>query len=1098
MANELTILFDCRVHVFAYVDYDVMPATPTGTDLIPLGWSDIPEQQLSATKMNVWSYSDYDFVNNCSLGNWSEPIVITGIPDSGALDYGFNFGYSDDANTPPSVWGKILAIPTGDYMWMEKYRIINSEAIRTLDFILINNESEQYTNYFKNDVIHEYNYVSESMNTRVIGDAKVYKNTADADDYYTGREYVIYNNEKYYLDVKSISKSYNKDAAKYTYSLTFNNEYNKLFTTPFKNIATINEEPQFYTNSNVVNFVGNIGELKDRINACLTKSYSSYMYQVSYDSGFSPILTNYQQVNAENINIFDALKMFYDVFSVPFYIEGYNIILGREPNDIGHTFEYGNGIKEMTKGKSKDFVTTSVSGKGSQTNIPFRYPLIKDEDGNVINHPYTSTYLMPTCYTESVRRKVQFDAVDYDPNILIVNSYEAVTNDSYVNEAGATVDVVYENPINANNYAHEFVDFEEIQPTITGVTYSGQRIDKIKSVSYQEGDAQLRRNDDINYFFIELNPMGFDLYAHAIETGEMTLSMNSGACGGCQFKVLGSFSQVFSAYDVYFAKQNSGGSYSANDFLLFYDRPLFRDMSEAINFMQNYSNVYETVIINETPRVMPSDVILDSALIATTIKNTLINGLNVHTLLKQKIDILMTYESIYVDIVSENFSDDVAVGNNFTNTAKEQIYLLYNNWSTYTNAQFASKCWDVYKAIKEAETERQAVKVYLMKDYSNRVYPPSPPYYTGDFFVTKVRNLTDYPDSTSASITLKVLKDDSTFGTILPNQFVKPKANDTFVILNIDMPDAYVVAAQRRLDKALKEYLQTKNKDNANYTIELSQAFLGDNLTIYNKIKHDTYMNFKFKGTTVSQQIKRITKKYKTNFPEVLVEFYADEEKKKSIGNRIITLQQAVIQTQRTVTNNNNTNRRLLTTTTNEITRLDERQTTTIGLVESKNKMFIDTPQPPYRQGDTWNNNGVLRRCNNGKTENQSFDDLDWDNAVKITQFMATYTTQDYQAMSTSDWQQTNENMFVKFLYAQNADLVLHNPNEYQTENILYLINTSTTSDIDITFDFSEITLFATDKLSVFISVGYMVAVTLSYTNDNELILTTKENIVQA
>ena len=394
----------------------------------------------------------------------------------------------------------------------------------------------------------------------IIGDAKVYKNTADADDYYTGREYVIYNNEKYYLDVKSISKSYNKDAAKYVYSLSFNNEYQKLFTTPFKNIATINEEPQFYTNSNVINFVGNIGELKDRINACLTKSYSSYMYQVIYDSGFAPNLTNYQEVSVENITIFDALKLFYDIFSVPFYIEGYNIILGREPNDIGHTFEYGNGIKEMTKGKSKDFVTTSVSGKGGQTNIPFRYPVVRDSDGNIINHPYTSTYLMPTCFVESVRKKVQTDAIDYDPNILIVNSYEAKPNDVYLNENGGYETAVYENYINANNYAHEFVDFDEIYPTITGVMYSGHRIDQIKSVSYEDADTLIYTDDskDVAPFYIELHPLGFDLYAHAIETGEMTFSMNSGACSGCQFKVVGNFNRVWSQYDIYFAKQNSG------------------------------------------------------------------------------------------------------------------------------------------------------------------------------------------------------------------------------------------------------------------------------------------------------------------------------------------------------------------------------------------------------------------------------------------------------------------------------------------------------------------------------------------------------------
>ena len=98
MANELTILFDCKVHVFAYVDYDVMPATPTGTDLIPLGWSNVPQQQLSATKMNVWSWSDYDFENECSMGNWSTPIAVTGSPIGVTLDYGFRCCFNSFIN----------------------------------------------------------------------------------------------------------------------------------------------------------------------------------------------------------------------------------------------------------------------------------------------------------------------------------------------------------------------------------------------------------------------------------------------------------------------------------------------------------------------------------------------------------------------------------------------------------------------------------------------------------------------------------------------------------------------------------------------------------------------------------------------------------------------------------------------------------------------------------------------------------------------------------------------------------------------------------------------------------------------------------------
>ena len=341
-----------------------------------------------------------------------------------------------------------------------------------------------------------------------------------------------------------------------------------------------------------------------------------------------------------------------------------------------------------------------------------------------------------------------------------------------------------------------------------------------------------------------------------------------------------------------------------------------------------------------------------------------------------------------------------------------------------------------------------------MKHYPDAVYPPEPPYSRGDFFKMKVRNTTDYPDSTNASITVKVLKDDSTYGTILPNQFVRPKANDTFTILNIDMPETYIVAAQRRLDKALREYLQQKNKDNANYTIELSQAFLGNNITIYNNIKTDTYMNFKFKGTTVSQQIKRITKKYKNNFPEVLIEFYADEEKKKSIGNKIVGLQQIVAATKREVNNNNVTNRRLLTKATEKIVGIETQQATISGLVESKNKMFITTPTPPYRQGDTWNDGTVLRRCNNTKLADQSYSINDWDIAVKTPQFIV---SQKKTLNNTINYKQSLDFQNTHYEIDDDATLVLTNDIKSKTENILIISNVGDGKDLKLTLDISKI-----------------------------------------
>ena len=96
---------------------------------------------------------------------------------------------------------------------------------------------------------------------------------------------------------------------------------------------------------------------------------------------------------------------------------------------------------------------------------------------------------MPSCYSETVRRKVQTDAVDYDPNIVIQNSYEALPNDTYLDSNGNPVSIDYENYVGANNFSHEFVTFDDIYPSISGVSYAGHRIDKIKSMTAEGKNA---------------------------------------------------------------------------------------------------------------------------------------------------------------------------------------------------------------------------------------------------------------------------------------------------------------------------------------------------------------------------------------------------------------------------------------------------------------------------------------------------------------------------------------------------------------------------------------------------------------------------------
>lgn len=96
---------------------------------------------------------------------------------------------------------------------------------------------------------------------------------------------------------------------------------------------------------------------------------------------------------------------------------------------------------------------------------------------------------------------------------------------------------------------------EDIKPTIEGISNAaGQLIGQIADVAYDvddndflttEATEESDKNDALKYqhsfFYLKLHKFdgrfGFDLFASAIQSGEMTIQMTSGSCNGCKFKI---------------------------------------------------------------------------------------------------------------------------------------------------------------------------------------------------------------------------------------------------------------------------------------------------------------------------------------------------------------------------------------------------------------------------------------------------------------------------------------------------------------------------------------------------------------------------------
>ena len=86
-------------------------------------------------------------------------------------------------------------------------------------------------------------------------------------------------------------------------------------------------------------------------------------------------------------------------------------------------------------------------------------------------------------------------------------------------------------------------------------------------------------------------------------------------------------------------------------------------------------------------------------------------------------------------------------------------------------------------------------------------------------------------DTKNNEVWIALLKEDSTFGVVMPNvaNNFKLKAGDTFNIININLPKEYILAAESRLDYAIIKDMFNDNAERFNFAIDFSRIYLREN-----------------------------------------------------------------------------------------------------------------------------------------------------------------------------------------------------------------------------------------------------------------------------
>lgn len=117
-----------------------------------------------------------------------------------------------------------------------------------------------------------------------------------------------------------------------------------------------------------------------------------------------------------------------------------------------------------------------------------------------------------------------------------------------------------------------------------------------------------------------------------------------------------------------------------------------------------------------------------------------------------------------------------------------------------------------------------------------------------------------------------LLKETDTYGILMPNanQNLRPKAHDTFVLLNTYLPKVYVRDAEDRLSKAIIKAMQEANSEKFNFSIKFSRIYFAENPMMLSSISENAQIKLRYNGQIIALYVSSYS--YKVDADEVLPE----------------------------------------------------------------------------------------------------------------------------------------------------------------------------------------------------------------------------------
>lgn len=817
--------------------------------------------------------------------------------------------------------------------------ILFKEAKKMVEKLLIYTDDEKLgVISFPKDgtqaALSSYTFTEGRMGSVNISSSLMYPKCLD--DEWTQREFVEFRGERYWiLDTPTSSKS-NTDL-RYKHELVFKSDRTKLDNTYFFDVVSpdAGDVDQFVSNSTKFTFFGDIAEFATRLNYSL--QYSGVGYSVVIDEGIS---SEAKLMSFEDKYFSEVLQEVFNVYELPYYFVGKVIHIGFTNNAITHTFKYGydRELLTITKTNANYKIVNRCTGIGSTENIPYYYPndtrktevgveadpnnvSIKQADITIVNedkfkqevsineyleykqingNEKSTTYLddkhsylyldlpyIQTGQPQSWGRRIYLAEYGKDSSKNLSNSlyivFEAYQSGEYTislrttaisttSPAGGDFDIARSVYYKEYGEATDWIPAELIS---SGDIYRNYKLGNL--IAGKKYDVQYRTDVTFN---IESNKWtlyltNYECYVRytsqqwtkndlSIPLSRIGISITKQPTVGDKFK------QIKIEKDYMITSPNLLPSIYRETFGAerFYDAKNQTYINPDTGSYYDFENPYT--------EGNPKEMIVSFDYIKPTIKGIKnAAGYKIGEILDVAFDDddndeidpnTNEYEHKYFYIKLRKFDGDY--GFNLFDQA-----IVGNDMTISMTSGNCAACNFVISVL-EVEDKDNNITIFknpVQVDSSGNIVTGSE-----DDKWKETNIQPQQQDTTTNEVWIRVIKDDDTFGVVMPsnNRNYKPKSGDSFVLLHIDLPKQYILNAENELKEAIIKYMAANNSEKFNFSINFKRIFFAEYPEMLSQIDANARLQIEYNNKLHELYISQYT--YKVNetdpLPEITVE----------------------------------------------------------------------------------------------------------------------------------------------------------------------------------------------------------------------------------